>query len=470
MSYIGKKNGFGQRFGPAKPSPYLDFLAPLAGKFERSGLSLALVRDDIKKNMSSKSSEPTDLLYQEAKRRTLRAFMLDKPVPMIHLNDVFQEDLPIWSSSPGLPWMQCGYRTKNDIRRDPDAINRIRHFWHRIKCFEKVHLPDCCAYVRTHIVERGETKVRAVWGYPATVTFGEAVFALPLIQAYKKGGYPIAYGFETGNAGCKKMFHGMKGNHYLGIDFTSFDKTLPPWLVSTAFDILAYNIDFLHYRDHGIARVKSMVHMFNVIKDYAINTKIRMCNGERYIKKSGLASGSYFTQLVGSVCNYLLLTYAMLQLNVEINDILVFGDDSILAVNTAVHPDEVQEVLLPLDMTVNVKKSGSSKYISNLTFLGYKICDGIPTRDREKQFAAIVWPERPDKCWDDVASRCFGIMYANFGVDPVVDFWCRRVVNFRPFDLHMTRDQQRFLDLLGLKPTTVPTMHDLSQRIGFLAV
>lgn len=124
---------------------------------------------------------------------------------MIHLNDVFRKDLSIWTSSPGLPWTQIGYKKKGDIQKDPDAINRVRWFWHRVKGGQKMQLPDCCAFVRAQVVKRGETKARAVWGYPASVTFGEAVFALPLIEEYKRRASPIAYGYETGSGGCRKL-------------------------------------------------------------------------------------------------------------------------------------------------------------------------------------------------------------------------------------------------------------------------
>ncbi|XP_017484547.1 PREDICTED: uncharacterized protein LOC108373198 [Rhagoletis zephyria] len=242
---------------------------------------------------------------------------------------------------------------------------------------EKMSFPDSCAYVRAHIVKRGETKVRAVWEYPATVTLGEAVFALPLIDAYKRGGYPIAYGYETGMAGCKKIYQNFKGNYFLGIDFKSFYKTLPPWLIEIAFDVLSYNIDFVRYKDYGVARCNAMVDMFEQLRDYCIHTTIRMCNGERYIKHSGLASGSYFTQLIGSIANYLLLTYACMMNEVDVRSILVFGDDSLLGLEKALTPDDIANVLEELGMIVNVNKSGSSRYISRLFFLGYQINYGV---------------------------------------------------------------------------------------------
>lgn len=470
--FIGKSKGFGQRFDPPEPSPYLARLAPYCANFQRSWISLALIRDDIRRNVTNLDArQPTDLLFKEAMRRTIRAFALPERVKMLHLNDVFQKELPIWSSSPGLPWTQIGYKTKADIRKDPDAVRRVRKFWHKVKAGEKIEFPDCCAFIRAHIASKGTTKVRAVWGYPATVTFGEAVFALPLIEAYRKGGYPIAYGFETGLGGMKKIYHRFKGESFLGIDFKCFDKTLPPWLIEMAFDILAYNIDFTEYQDHGVARPEAMIMMLDRIRNYCVNTKIRMCNGERYMKDHGLASGSYFTQLVGSVCNYLLLQYATLRSGVVINDILVLGDDSIISTNKKCTPAEIADILEPLGLVVNVEKSGYSRRICDLSFLGFRINDGIPSRDRAKVFAALVFPERPDDGWDRVASRALGILYANFGVDPIVDFWTREIVNFQPFDLVLSRDQRRFLDLLGverLKSVDPPTIFDLSHRIGYL--
>nr|BDH75793.1 RNA-dependent RNA polymerase [Drosophila biauraria male killing partitivirus 1] len=469
MKYLGKASGFGQRFEPPSPSPYLKFLAPLTGDYQRSPVTLAGIRDDIKKNISTNARRPATPLFDEAIRRTFRAFQLPDRIPMLHLNDVFQKDLPIWSSSAGLPWMNLGYKNKGEIRKDPDAIQRVRWFWHRVKAGESIRLPDCCAYVRAHIVKTGETKVRAVWGYPATVTFGEAVFALPLINAYKSGRYPIAYGYETGLGGCKKVLHEFKGKNFLGIDFKNFDKTLPDWLIEIAFDVLAYNIDFSKYEEHGTARVEAMLRMFSILKNYCIKTKIRMCNGERYQKRWGLASGSYFTQLVGSICNYLLLTYACLKYSVHINKILVFGDDSLIGTDALLTPDDIAMALEPLGMTVNVSKSGHSAYLGRLTFLGYSINDGVPTRGRDKTMASLVWPERHDKDWIFAASRAHGIAFANMGVDLLVDYWCRRICSYLPYKLQLSRDQQRHLEILGFSsiPDKIPNCYEFMRRLGF---
>nr|UCD53714.1 MAG: RNA-dependent RNA polymerase [Partitiviridae sp.] len=465
--YLGRAKGFGQRFELPEYSPYLTDILPQCNKYTRSRVTLQLIRDDIRENrINEKAVRPDDPILDEAIRRTCRAFQLPEMVKPLHLNDVFKQDLPIWSSSPGLPWTQHGYKTKGDIRKDVDAINRVRHFWHRVKTGQRMNLPDCCAFVRSHICERGEAKVRAVWGYPATVTFGEAMFAVPLIRAYQMYRTPIAYGYETGVGGMRKIFQQFKGKHFLGIDFSKFDKTLPAWLIRIAFDILAYNVKFHEYQDYGVPVATALIRMWRVLTDYCINTRIRMCNGERYIKKAGLASGSYFTQLVGSICNHILLTYVVLKNEVMLRDILVFGDDSIIGVDERLTPDDVQVTLAPLGLVVNVAKSGYSTNISNLTFLGYQINDGFPKKAREKAIASLVWPERNDRCWDDLASRALGILYANLGVDPYVDRICRTIVELKPFDLALTRDQIRYLGMLKLEiKKDPPSLMDFLLRI-----
>lgn len=367
--FIGRGKGFGQRFDLSQPSPCLAQLHPLCGDCDdddtRSRVTLSLIRDEIKENrINEKLVRPEDPLLDEAVRRAFRAFKLPERQLLLHLNEVFQQDLPIWSSSPGLPWIHYGYKTKGDIRRDPEAIQRVRHFWYRIKRGQNIDMPDCCAYVCSNLCKMGE----AIWVYPATVTFGEAVFAIPLIRAYQKYRMPIAYGYETGIDGMRKIFQEFKGGtHFLRIDFSKFEKSLPSWLLEIAFDILECNLDFTKYQDHGVPLASAMIRMWDAVKDYFINTKIRMCNGEQYMKRSGLAIGSYFTDLVDRLCKYILLTYAALKFGVTIENLLVFVEgDSIMATFEVFTPDQVQEALGPLGLTINVAKSGYSKYISNL--------------------------------------------------------------------------------------------------------
>ena len=125
------------------------------------------------------------------------AFKLDLRVRPIHLNDLKNMTLENENSSPGLPWKERGFSNK---KQDPEAWRSIRFFWHRIKNDVEIQPPDCAAYLESHI----DDQVRAVWEYPAMISFQEACFALPLIDACKCKS-PIAYGYVTASGGCRRL-------------------------------------------------------------------------------------------------------------------------------------------------------------------------------------------------------------------------------------------------------------------------
>lgn len=251
MAFIGKSEPFCQRsFIKSFYCP--DWAIKQAGDVVRSPVTLPDIREDVRRYGGSSMPRFDDPLLDQVISDTFFKFRLSHRVKPIHLNDIPLQELDNWGSSPVLPWKNYGYKTKAEVARDPDAFRSIRRLWHLVKEGKQVSLPDCAAYVRPHLVERGETKVRAVWGYPCSVSFQEACFALPLIEAYKTGSSPMAYGFETARGGCRKIFHRFaKYRNFVSSDYKNFDKTIPVWLVRVAFDILAANIDWTEYQDWG---------------------------------------------------------------------------------------------------------------------------------------------------------------------------------------------------------------------------
>nr|UCW41642.1 RNA dependent RNA polymerase [Baringo Partiti-like virus] len=473
VTVLPRKDGFAQRHSESTwMSSYLQvFGFPFDLDLARSPVTLKSIRDDIFKFRSISKVQPKCPYLELAIAKAFRQFKIPL-VEMIHLNDVFKQDLNIWTSSPGLPWKDIGYKTKGDIRKDPDAINKIRWFWHRIKHDQYLHAPDSCAFMRSHLAKKGETKVRAVWGYPATITFGEAVFAVPLIKAYQKyGTSPIAYGYETAIGGTKKLFdQAVNYPNHVALDFKSFDKTVPSWLIRIAFDVLRYNIDFSKYQEYGVADVHRMWKMWDYIIDYFINTPIRLCNGERYRKHSGVASGSYFTQLIDSVVNYILIEWMALRQSLKILYCRVLGDDSIMSLNKPFDIDSAAELAESIGMIINVAKSASSRHIHNLSFLGFRINNGRPTKDTFDWLAALAFPEYKDRSWDDLASRALGLLYACSGTDKFFDRLCRDIISFKPFELNFGRSVSRFLSMLGFKPqsltTDLPSPMQFARRLG----
>nr|QIJ70076.1 RNA-dependent RNA polymerase [Costanza partiti-like virus]QIJ70077.1 RNA-dependent RNA polymerase [Costanza partiti-like virus] len=457
LRYIGRTTGFPSRtYDEIYPSEFvLPFLDTIPSK-RRSPVTQKLIIDDLKQ-FSNVTERPDDPLLDLAIAHTTRKFMLPAPVRMKHLNDVFKVESDIWTKSPGLPWTRYGVRTKGQIRDDPARIRDVRKFWHYVKAGEKQTFPDCCAFVRSHICEQDDFKVRAVWGYPATVTFGEAVFAMPLIKGYQRlpvDNTPIAYGLETATGGMKKLKtrFAKVGLHYAGLDFSKFDKTVPAWLIRTAFDILRCNIDFTYYEDHGVADARRMIVMYERIVDYFINTTVQTARGLRFRKDSGIASGSYFTQLVGSIVNCILLYYASLSTIGRMPfDSVFLGDDSFLSTSIPLSISDVSMCLSKFGVEINMRKSQISQSIDEMRFLGYCINHAIPFKPADDLLSSLIFPEHPDDSWDAAASRALGIYYANFGVNRDVSEICWKMVNMAEFTLTFGRGFERMLKHIGYK-------------------
>jgi len=469
--FVSKSSGFGQRhYSDVRPSPFLHSLHGEVGEYWRSPVTLSDVRKDVLAYGNTKC-KPNDYYLDRAIHMAFEAFRTPAPVRMIHLNDVFNcHNLSIWKSSPGLPWKDWGYNTKDDVRRDPDAITRVRRFWHLIKRGRKMSPPDSCAFVRSHVVEYGERKVRAVWGFPATMTFGEAMFAVPLIRAYQKDPGPFAYGFETSLGGAMRLHRECNAQWYCSSDFKSFDKTVPTWLIDTAFDILAMNIDFGTYADYGVANADCNWRMYNYIRNYFINTTIRLSNGERFKKRGGVASGSYFTQLIGSIVNYILVMWSSGRQGIMPHYIKVLGDDAICGYHERFDFDLASDLYRSIGMSLNVRKCVISRNLSNVKFLGYIIDCGVPTKPYNMWMTSLLFPERPDIGWDDVASRALGLLYACAAVDARFDALCREIIRLKPFDLTIPRNMWRYLKMIGVYDLskTPPTKQEFMLRLRII--
>lgn len=258
---IPKAQGFPYKFGqPQGCSAFLEHLeVDLLGnsvRNYRSTITLKLIHEDILRFSNTSTDLTNDSLFQLALHRVCDDFRLPQRVPLIHLNDVFQEPLPIWKSSPGLPYRLMGYKTKGEVRDDFHLRNNICLFSHKIKTGQKPAMPDCCAYVRSHLTPPGEEKVRAVGGYPMAITLTKAIFALPLTQAYREHNRPIAYGYETAMGGIRRVLKKFaRCSNISALDFKSFDKNVPAWLVDPSFYVLERNLYFIQYREFGAPNV-----------------------------------------------------------------------------------------------------------------------------------------------------------------------------------------------------------------------
>jgi hypothetical protein len=413
---------------------------------------LAAIREDISHYDRPLKPMLRDHHYRETIRDAERAFTVP-PVSVYHLDDIRSMEQKTDDSSPGLPWIHYGLRTKRAVKDDNRAWQSIKRYWSQVKRGAITGRPvDSLAYVKTHIVKKGKpNKVRAVWGYPATMSFMEMCFCLPLLKAMKNC-TPIAYGFETARGGTSRMrsFIRERGKWISCLDFKWFDKTVPDWVIYDAFDILRRNLSFSRYQGYGIPNALGLERCFWHIQDYFVNTTIRMCTGERFAKRVGVPSGSGFTQIIDSIVNWIVCTYLFRKQGIHIKGIKVFGDDSIIITDEKPDMDKLVEDANELfGMTINAEKSLITEDVEKATFLGYNLTLP-PTRPTGTMAASLVYPARPNESESHFRTRALGMCIANFGQDVTFDSICREICATVKYEIEVDKETSRFLTILGI--------------------
>ncbi|CAH0386742.1 unnamed protein product [Bemisia tabaci] len=121
--------------------------------------------------------------------------------------------------------------------------------------------------------------------------------------------------------------------------------------------------------------------------NYFIRTPIRLCNGERYLKRAGIASGSYFTQLIGSVINYIILCWYFIKTyGRPPKYIKVLGDDSFVADDVPLVISDLDALVETIGMKINIDKSIATEEIDLMKFLGFQINYGMPLKPTHFRF------------------------------------------------------------------------------------
>lgn len=244
----------------------------------------------------------------------------------------------------------------------------------------------CVAY---HRVQHGTTgpKVRLVWGYPLSATLLEAMFARPLISHFIQGDttHPMAFGrrrFEIAALTQKISNSGVK----VGLDYSGFDSSIHPRLIDMAFRILE-----THFALNDEEKV-----IWDRIVHYFVHTPILMPDGHIYTKHQGVPSGSYFTQLIDSVVNFISVQYMALRISgkaIPDGKLFVLGDDSIFGLGGSVPLERLKQLAGELGLKINLEKSEIS-HSNKFDFLGHTWIRGLVHRKPSDVAKRLVFPEK----------------------------------------------------------------------------
>lgn len=171
------------------------------------------------------------------------------------------------------------------------------------------------------------------------------------------------------------------------LDFSGFDTTIPAFIIDDAFRILATHLDMTDEQEEVYSRI---VHDF-------IHARIVLPDASVWQKHRGIPSGNPFTSMIGSICNLLILNYVWIRLTgraLGARQVMVLGDDSIVATNSNPSLDEIADVAAELGMVVSPSKSSVATSGQRVHFLGHYWVNGRPHRDLRELVVRLVFEER----------------------------------------------------------------------------
>jgi hypothetical protein len=335
--------------------------------------------------------------------------------------------------SPGLPWKNRGYKNKGEVVDDPDNVLEMNKNLHLIGAgVRHSPFPDTCLFARAQVCEVGKEKVRSVWGYPLEVYLEEARFFYPLLEFLKGNdhSFPIGYGCEISRGGMAAITDAairFPGGRYMMTDWSKFDKSIPPWLIRDAFDLIKPLMDFAHVRDsEGLiwpVRPWRTERRWKKIIDYFIETPVRTNTGERFLVRGGVPSGSCFTNIIDSIINCVVTRYLCYQTCGFFPSAEIYlGDDGvcIFPSETVIDLDLIADLALEkFGMTLSRTKSYVTSLVENIHFLGYSNYPlGLPYRDQSLLIVSFIYPERSRDTALECAAAALGQLWTNF--DPGV--------------------------------------------------
>lgn len=284
------------------------------------------------------------------------------------------------------------------------AASQLRALERGLQTLKGEKQPEpCLAFKRTQFND----KTRLVWGYPYSMTVIEGLLAHPLIQVFKKGTTPMAFAMASGALGSKLATSARRKEWAYSLDMSQFDATLSSELIHQAFKVLRTWFDPNQVEPTSGKTVREI---FNLIEYYFIHTTIVMPDGNIYIGKDhGVPSGSYFTQMIDSVCNTIIMGTVSARFNLGIvkQDLFVLGDDILFWSNRDISLDVLAR-FASHSFGIRVhgsEKSGKYHFDQSVHFLGRDWDNGLPNLDEDAILARMAFPETFRRYSSDPSER-----------------------------------------------------------------
>lgn len=397
-----------------------------------------------------------------------------------------------WKQEP-LDWHQIGQFLRRDTAAGvsfmgqkkgevmEDIYHRTRWLAHRMKQdgtsrFDPRHtrFPPCLAGQRGGMSEAADPKTRLVWIYPAEMLTVEGQYAPRMYHAYMKDPHSPMLNGKSSQRLYTEWTCGLREGEVLhGLDFKSFDTKVPNWLIRVAFDILRANVDFEMWNGTRVTKRERQKwrNVWDGMVHYFIHTPILMPDGRMFRKSGGVPSGSWWTQMVDSVVNYILVEYLTACQNLEIRTLRVLGDDSGFRAPRSLCLDTAARDVAAVQMILSTDKCEITQDPNEFKLLGTTYKDMHAHRTTDEWFKLALYPESGVRTLDVSLSRLIGLWLGGAMWD---EEFCRYMHYFQgafpcPEEGWFSKEQRRWLEVVygGKSPRGWTTKRSLFWRSIF---
>nr|QDH87881.1 MAG: RNA-dependent RNA polymerase [Partitiviridae sp.] len=329
-------------------------------------------------------------------------------------------------------------------------------------------------HLRTHVVEEGKEKVRAVFGCPKLLLMVENMFIWPLQAFYTNNPSQgrMFWGREIGKGGWQNLineFHSKRRSTYISMDWSGFDRRLLHELITDVHKIWRSYFDFssysptTRYPEPGM-NAERIENLWDWMTHSIKHTPILLPNQEVWEwTHNGFGSGFQQTQLMDTFCN-MIMTYTVLSslgVNIESDDFKsrFQGDDAILGL-----PERkfdlygrhflammAKKAIFYFNAKLSDEKSGIGNHPNSLYALGYNNRYHKPYRTDVDLLSHLMFPENPQD-YSRIAASAMGLAYASLGCSKPFYDLCHELWDHIVIQRGMTPDwrELRWMKRAGL--------------------
>jgi hypothetical protein len=243
------------------------------------------------------------------------------------------------------------------------------------------------AYARTQLAMRDKPKIRHVWGRAFHNILIEGLVGQKLFREFQLHNTPLYIGKDLHKDLPYDIIQMLRGKWTAYcLDFSAFDSSVSGYLVALAWKVIKHKLIVTNSYEQDV--VDYAEYLFR-------NTPVVMPDGRLFLVQTGIPSGSYFTQLIDSICNVLIIYTIQLELTGKTYPTYVMGDDSVFTLpEPSMKMEDIERVALKLGMTINKDKSVITSRYEEIIFLGHNFYGSRVTRNDFINMSLAIYAEQ----------------------------------------------------------------------------